>query len=507
MTEPSPRYDIPDDTRERPVINLRAVEAVGNTATGDVSVDPIDPANTLRSREKLAEGQAVYEVELPAGKIGLFGAKDFDPQVAPGTPTYPRHEYLDWIESYATRTWDLKKDGKKLYAGQRGMLEKSMRGGKELPPDVADATFNFIGNYLANDEDGKRLADELGIERIDALTPGQALWLTGAMASDLIKYDRAFGSGPDNMSALDLLQHGVDGKKAGNIEPLGVCRHYALAVKVMFEALKAKQDPDTSRLNNTYCIDAASMSRDMYDPIIPRKGAKDRHGGHAWNSFVTVTDKGIEAAVIDATWAKRNKKGEFVGMSHTVRRMSWLVRHSEVALRSMPSRERLEGIRQGVDFYEQMIGQLDAHIEKLVALGGTGSAETVDTNRRVQYYHLIYATRLLNELPKDEKIPKRFRQLYVDMVNDDTLELNSSQISDLAKLFVERGKGSGADKAVDVLFERVVQRSSLLDTGLFGGTFIAPGNPFASRAVAYWKANPDKIPAKMPPVSRKWLGI
>jgi hypothetical protein len=196
--------------------------------------------------------------------------------------------------------------------------------------------FAFISSYLRGA--GAETAKELGIERLEALTPRQAVELSTRIVIDLTKYkwsdtERAKNGGKTEPQASDadkrtveqLLTEGLRRRNDPEWEGNGVCRNFASAVKAVFEALKANQTR-FSRLRDTYALFEGGF--DEFDPKRAKKNVTETgRVGHAWNTFVTISREGsANATVIDATWARRNlDTGKVEDLDHTLLRMEPVV--------------------------------------------------------------------------------------------------------------------------------------------------------------------------------------
>ena len=139
------------------------------------------------------------------------------------------------------------------------------------------------------------------------LTPKQAIQLASEITTRHLDYDYEqitffgrFTKGifdNDNDSVDELLEEGE-----------GVCRNYKAAVKVIFDALRLLQTPETTSLANTYAtLDGTSDFKSLFT----EKSSKERNivDEHGWNSFYTVSPSGeVQGLVVDATWADEKGK-------------------------------------------------------------------------------------------------------------------------------------------------------------------------------------------------------
>jgi len=286
----------------------------------------------------------------------------FDPHVIPTQEIYPLPEgvkkYLDFSE------------GEKLDSST-----------KTYENTIADdhwprRLFTFVEKYL--EKDGADIKKELGIDKLNSLTPKQAAALSSQIVLDLTEYYKddqlvhTSGSPADNSSALEILREGVRRKGDANWEGNGVCRNFACTVKAVFEALKDNQT-SFSLLNNTYCpfVEERGASGDKSSSFRPKR--RDDYGtlslntqsGHAWNMFITISKTGqIDSTITDVTWVSRQlaRMDQRERLDHTATRMEPII--SAIAANLDPENERYQSqITNIATFYSNRINQLTSTID------------------------------------------------------------------------------------------------------------------------------------------------
>lgn len=277
----------------------------------------------LEDREELSRKPLLELNIAPGERISFSSVEAFDPQVAPSEHVV---EIPDAMKKYLDPKTISREWGNYTY---RKTAEE-----KDWEPRL----YSFISNYLQGG--GSGILKELNIERLDALTPKQAIELSTRIVIDLTKYDHSaipkkkgeeVENPADNKTALEILKDGRyrsnDKKWRGN----GVCRNFAGTVQAVFEVLKLRQTT-FSRLNNTYCFYSSGMAhapeRQRKSGIASSKPQSDElRMAHAWNTFVTFSHTGgAVATVADVTWANRNLETKQVtGLDYTFTRMEPIV--------------------------------------------------------------------------------------------------------------------------------------------------------------------------------------
>lgn len=279
---------------------------------------------SLKNEERLTQ-KPLLEVQTGENeKIAFSQLDEFNPRVAPSEQP---HEIPESIKTYLMSEGRLDGTDPNASTYQETIKEK----------DWERKLFSFVSSYL--EKDGVETLKELGIEHLDALSPKQGVELATRIVIDLTKYKRSDiaedndisppeleKTGADKNTVQQLLQEGLNRRNDPRWEGNGVCRNFASSVKAVFEALKVNQTR-FSQLHDTYALYEGGM--DAFDPKRENKNQTDLkiRTGHAWNTFVTVSQEGAaNATIIDVTWAKRNlDTKEVEGLDHTLLRMEPVV--------------------------------------------------------------------------------------------------------------------------------------------------------------------------------------
>ncbi|MDB5179074.1 MAG: hypothetical protein JWN01_1017 [Patescibacteria group bacterium] len=230
-------------------------------------------------------------------------------------------------------------------------------------PGWESQVFNFVENYAKTPE-GVAMAERLGINNLRLLTPGQAANLSLEVITRLKKYnldDMASEDGEtaaDQAGVLALLNRGLRERDSDDFKGNGICRNFASGVKVVFDALKTNQTT-FNYLQDTYAF-YESGTRSDFDPAYE---AADRTRsvsmkqevvtGHAWNSFVTLDEKGAAQTIADATWSTIDyDTGRPVQLDYTMQRMEREV------YRNSQSEETRPNADETASFYLYLIDSL-----------------------------------------------------------------------------------------------------------------------------------------------------
>lgn len=249
--------------------------------------------NALFSKRLISskhEHPPVYEMTLAnpsQTKVSIRTLDAFDPEVVPGTQVDLRSMGLGNLDLSATRL----------------NLTGSLIADNPSTP-VNEGLAN-IAKYLVEDYFLKhpKALSQFKITDIYHLTPRQAVLLASYIPIERIQYSQvqAYGGATLEREVNDytpieqLFQWDQDAN--GN----GVCRNYATVARGILDALKTIQDPATSQINTTYALE-----------IGYEEGGRSTQGfvgNHAWNGYITLTSEGIEATVLDSTWADVSSKG------------------------------------------------------------------------------------------------------------------------------------------------------------------------------------------------------
>lgn len=214
--------------------------------------------------------------------------ESFDPQIQPG-------KYVDLrnigLGSLAT--------GK-----ARLNLEASLQA--DDPQTQLNEGLQNIAQYLENVyfTAHPEILEAFNVTNIHQLTPKQAVQLASYISIERIEYSSAQAQS-DIFGTTQVVNDGTPIEQLFNWEQdedgNGVCRNYASIARGVLDALKQMQDPETSQLNTTYAIELG-LEDDETEPGFIQF--------HAWNAYVTLTDTGIEAVVLDSTWADSSSLSE-----------------------------------------------------------------------------------------------------------------------------------------------------------------------------------------------------
>ena len=199
-------------------------------------------------------------------------------------------------------------------------------------PGWDSQVFNFVEDYAKTSE-GIEMAERLGINNLRLLTPGQAVALSLEVITRLKKYsldDMGSENGEtpaDQVGVLALLHQGLHERDEDDVKGNGICRNFASGVKVVFDAVKASQTK-FNYLQDTYAF-YESGSRSDFDPVYEPTDRTNSLSmkqnvvvGHAWNSFVTIDEKGATQTIADATWSTVDyDTGRPVQLDYTLQRM------------------------------------------------------------------------------------------------------------------------------------------------------------------------------------------
>ena len=321
----------------------------------------------------LRDSKTGYYVGTTSKEFGSWGeAKDFYLQQLEGEARLTEHPILEVktgeaeqvafsdFDSFDPRVAPSEKSRDIPQSVEKYILQRERMAGEAPSASTYQETikeegwerkmYAFVASYL--EKDGEEIAQELGIKNLDSLTPRQAVDLTTRLVVELTKYkwsdtreERGNDlvtpkkSKADQSTALDLLKDGLANKDNDEWEGNGVCRNFASMTKAVFEALKANQTK-FNRLQDTYCLYDNGM-----DEFAPKRGKKSvteiGRTGHAWNTFVTVSENEANATIIDTTWAKRNlDTGKVEGLDYTLTRMEPVIHQIATELpEDTPDRE------------------------------------------------------------------------------------------------------------------------------------------------------------------------
>lgn len=367
------------------------------------------------NEEKLTQ-KPLLEIKTSENeKIAFSDLDSFNPRVAPSEKSY---EIPASIEKYLLGKEKLAADAEH---GPSTYQETIKEKGWETK------LFDFVSSYFK--KEGAKVAKELKIENLDALTPKQAIELATQIVIDLTKYKKSDAqkeierkpgeklekTKADQSTVLQLLQEGLKKRNQSGWDeknPIweewegnGVCRNFASSVKAVFEALKANQTR-FNQLRNTYCL--YESGAETFAPKRERKNVLElSKTGHAWNTFVTVSKEGAaNAVIIDATWAKRNLETKKIeGLDYTLTRMEPVVHAIGQGLQeTAPDKE--EQLKHIMSFY----------MLKMEKPGDTGGFASPEEEKQ------FYATRAL-ELMAEQGVPRELPKPLVEAIGQEYLKI------------------------------------------------------------------------------------
>ena len=186
--------------------------------------------------------------------------------------------------------------------------------------DMSKEAAQLIEEFVKNDTRGESIGRAMGFSENDNwlknMTPRQSLEFIGHMMYELTKYDLSATNGrknpADSVNSLDLLRSGLYKSSKQEVQPLGVCRNFSAAAKVLFGGLKTLNP----NLKNVYCFDAVGAARDVFGHT------GDRAGSHAWLDVVMVTgENSVQATTIDPTWVLKGVDGSLERYNQMDRRI------------------------------------------------------------------------------------------------------------------------------------------------------------------------------------------
>lgn len=278
----------------------------------------------------------IWEITVGDNHRVAFSELDaFDPQV---TPSREPQTVPDEVRDYALPAD--KVSGRIFSAAtyEHTIAESSWETG----------VFRFVVDFIGHE--GAEIAADIGITDLRNLTPAQAIKLATSVVFALTKYKTGDATEADQMTALELLQEGRRRREEDDWEGNGVCRNFASITKAVFEAIRANQGP-LSRLNDTYCLfengDEFAMRRKDHRIVDPT--------GHAWNTFVTISNEGVNMTVVDVTWARQDLDTRKVeGLDHTLTRMEPTVFQIGTRLHE-GLLDQVEQLTHVVSYYELVI--------------------------------------------------------------------------------------------------------------------------------------------------------
>lgn len=167
--------------------------------------------------------------------------------------------------------------------------EKFEKMGSKKNVDITMSDENWQNEYITFVEDfiegiGKPLAQKEGIEKLDNLSPRQAIIISQAIADHYKDYDHNHKNNPffDKQKIIEIIKNKKDN---------GVCRTFASVGKVFFDALKLNQKSKYNKLTNTHSYVTRCQTPNT----------------HADNTYVTVLGDGeLDVCITDPTYDQNN---------------------------------------------------------------------------------------------------------------------------------------------------------------------------------------------------------
>lgn len=250
------------------------------------------------------EGESVFELNHLESPIKFCTLNDFNPQVTDG---YKNATPIDSNTSSIVTYINSQHDG--LYSNNDRTAINTLDR-RESAKDIANFVRETIGGFDNNTFANLDISEGVDIYN---LTPEEAAKISVNLVRELSNYDhlsvklsdgfdkftssfnnpilsqkvrdtfnKYYTSKGDKSSVLQLLTSLRDKPNTPN----GVCRNYAHATKIIFDALKEVQDPEKTKLSDIYCI---------------TQSGKMPEGPHMWNVFIANTDDGIAFCPADPT--------------------------------------------------------------------------------------------------------------------------------------------------------------------------------------------------------------
>lgn len=308
-------------------------EMIGEGDTIEASLE-----NTLEGMRSLETIRVrdIAEIEMGGGKHVSFAALEhYAPRMSPGRDIYP---VSDAVQQTLVAE-QLQMDTYTNTINQEGWQN-----------DVR----SVLNDYVTQTPDGQKLAEQLGIQSLDHVTPEQAIKLSVALVQNVSKYSWSDmvalrKSDADSSTTAELLREGIAQRDNPGWKGNGVCRNIASNVKTVFESLKATQD-EMSMLRNTYATTNVGFNGQGYADTRDNRGKLEEvKTGHAWNVFTTVDRNGSAVATIvdvtsvlesDASSVRQSIDGT---MKQTAAKLRSLVEKSE------SQSDALEGYREYID--------------------------------------------------------------------------------------------------------------------------------------------------------------
>lgn len=395
-----------------------------------------NPKNNSQENDKSIEvsnfgGKPGIELFHNGARYGFFNRSNFDPQVTPGersdTAIIEAH-----MEAYKNSPANTILSGRiKDYSEDR--IEKFNNRSSEtyqnsISRDSVLAVANFSAKLCASDKNLMDLSEIKDINDLKELSPRQAMLLSTNIVMKLKNYDNSEVSDShrkaDRMSTLEIMKHL---SKEGD-SPLGVCRNYADMTKIIFTALKKVQNPETTRLANTYCREIVGES--PWDAVNPFKSKSAV--GHKYNQFITFTHNGTAITNVDPTWGQLDGNlSKYALLSMNIVEREPLVSdfikdiRDKGYFKSPEERKNTENLRE---YYMDIAKKIDKVISRLSQKGHNRENNTCfEKIQNMQYYSLLKSAELSSFLHAHGLISDQEMDKYQKVKSDIENEINNTQ--------------------------------------------------------------------------------
>lgn len=275
----------------------------------------IQNTSTIEQEETLERsnlgGKPQLELFYNGAKHGFFSRQSFDPQVTPGETSnslvieairdaYKKSPANTILSGQATEYKEKFGEDKFNSWMERGSQSLQNSRERDTPKQIA----NFAAKLCLSDRNLMELSEIDSADAFKKLSPRQAMLLSTNVVMHLKKYDHSEVSNrhgkADKMSTLEIMKSLLKNPDSS----LGVCRNYADMTRAIFNSLKALQDPETTRLANTYCREI--VGEDPLSIVNPENPKSFTN--HKYNQFITITQEGVAITNVDPTWSKIDKK-------------------------------------------------------------------------------------------------------------------------------------------------------------------------------------------------------
>ncbi|MFZ2275644.1 MAG: hypothetical protein WAV68_01605 [Candidatus Nanogingivalis sp.] len=355
------------------------------------------------------------ELFYNGAKFGFFSKNNFDPQVIPGECS--DNAVISSIkEIYKKSPANTILSGKHKDYTEDAIKKIIDKGSKTYQNSVSKDSVREVANFTAKlcmlDKDLMELSEVNDIHELKELSPRQAMLLSANVVMKLKNYDYSEMSDrhgmADKMSTLEIMKSLLKDKYT----PVGVCRNYSDMTMIVFNSLKKLQNPETTRLANTYCREV--LGENPWDAINPTKPKTTT--GHKYNQFITFTNDGVAITNIDPTWSNLNSNlSAYSSLATNVVEREPLISgfikdfYNKGLFKSPEDRKNIESMRQ---YYIDISIKIDKYISKLSQKGyDRKNNKAFEKIQNMQYHSLLKSTELseilyLHGLLSDQEMGK-----------------------------------------------------------------------------------------------------